>query len=178
MSLRFAAGVPGNAPLYVDGARLYGERARLRAGDCVRAGGVRLCANCLPLYANGVRAYADGDDAYGAVSNFRRKRCGPAPPPDFCDCEIPEIAQRRRFRHRGDGKQGSDMSEGGTSLVVMVQIDGVTDHRLQPDTLDRSVPTQFSPPGDHWRLAGTEHPQSEAEMAAQGWRYDALAAPF
>jgi len=100
-----------------------------------------------------------------------------APPPDFCDCEIPEIAQRRRFGIEAT-ETGGDMSEGGTSLVVMVQIDGVTDHRLQPDTLDRSVPTRFSPPGDHWRLAGTEHPQSDAEVAAQGWRYDeAVAAP-
>ena len=24
--------------------------------------------------------------------------------------------------------------------------------------------------GDRWRLAGTEHAQSEAEVAAQGWR--------
>ena len=29
------------------------------------------------------------------------------------------------------------MSESGRSLVVMVQIDGVTDHRLQPETLDK-----------------------------------------
>ena len=32
--------------------------------------------------------------------------------------------------------------------------------------------------GDRWRFTGPEHPQSEAEAAAQGWHYDALAAPL
>ena len=113
----------------------------------------------------------------GRCRTFGENDVDPRPRQIFVIAKFPKLPSAA-----GSGieatETGGDMSEGGTSLVVMVQIDGVTDHRLQPDTLDRSVPTRFSPPGDHWRLAGTEHPQSEAEVAAQGWRYDALAAPF